>query len=60
MEKLVISIRQMSELTPWSERTCERMVARGDVDSTLIGRRRLVYMDSLRELLDRGRHDRAS
>lgn len=54
MERVTLSVRQASELTSLSERTMKRIVARGDVKSVMIGRRRLVFMDSLQDFLEAG------
>ncbi|MDT7527992.1 helix-turn-helix domain-containing protein [Sphingopyxis sp. SE2] len=51
---MTLSVRQASELTSLSERTMKRIVARGDVKSVMIGRRRLVFMDSLQDFLEAG------
>ncbi|MFC3786698.1 excisionase family DNA binding protein [Sphingopyxis italica] len=51
MEDLTLSIKRASEITSLSLRTIERMAASGEVRSLKIGRRRLVYADSLRDFL---------
>lgn len=54
MEQVTLSVRQASEMTSLSIRTIKRIVARGDVKSVRIGRRRLVFMDSLQGFLAAG------
>ena len=52
MEQLTVSIRQASDMTSLSLRTIERLVRSGGVRNLKVGRRRLVYVDSLREFLE--------
>lgn len=48
---ITISPRDAAGITNLSERTIGRLIAAGRIRSTKIGRRRLIYRDSVLELL---------
>ncbi len=60
MEKMMMSVDQAVSALSLGRRTVCRLIAEGDIASTKVGTRRLIYVDSVREFLERGRNDRAA
>ena len=54
MEPLVVSFRQAVELTTLSRHTLLQLSREGILATTKVGRRRLIPLTALRELLQRG------
>lgn len=50
--RLALSVRETAVATGLSERLIWKLIQRGELQSTRIGRRRLVPLDSIRRLLD--------
>jgi excisionase family DNA binding protein len=50
----VLSVKATCDATFLSRATVNRLIASGELRSTKIGARRLVFTDSIRELLERG------
>ncbi len=46
-KRITETIRQACKMTSLSTRTMERMIQRGDVKSTKIGKRRLIFVESI-------------
>ena len=51
MQKLTVSVGQACEISSLSPRTVQRMIARGDLETVKLGDRRLIVLESLRELI---------
>lgn len=55
LEPITITVKTAAEITGVCERTILRAIETQELRSTTLGRRRLVYYDSLKEFLERGR-----
>ncbi|MCB9597533.1 MAG: helix-turn-helix domain-containing protein [Sandaracinaceae bacterium] len=58
-ERVALSVAEAAEATGLSRRTVERLIRSGELSSIRIGRRRLVTLDALTELLSRNRNTSA-
>jgi excisionase family DNA binding protein len=55
VEPKLYSKQQASTVLSSSEKTVERLIASGALDSTKVGRRRMIFADSIDNLLERAR-----
>lgn len=55
-ERVALSVAEAAEATGLSRRTVERLIRSGELSSIRIGRRRLVTLDALTDLLSRNRN----
>ena len=54
MERILISIREATEMLGIGRTTIYRLIAEGRLETVKIGSRRLVKVESLREIIERG------